>query len=76
MMSADPTTGQLLYGVPAAAKVLGISPRLCWVFVQRGELRTRRIGARVLIHRRDLEKFALRDHSTTNGEEQRQVGNV
>ncbi len=67
-MNGESTIGQILYSVPQAARVLGISPRLCWIFVQRGELRTRRIGARVLIHRTTLEKFALRDHSTNGGE--------
>lgn len=56
--------GQLLYSVPQAARVLGISPRLCWTFINRGELRTRRCGTRVLVHRRELEKFALHDHVT------------
>jgi len=64
-----PVPGQLLYGVPQAARVLGISPRLCWVFVQSGQLRTRRVGTRVLIHRRDLEKFALHDHATNDKSE-------
>jgi excisionase family DNA binding protein len=59
--------GQILYSVPQASRVLGISPRLCWAFVQRGELKTRRCGTRVLIHRRDLEKFALHDHDTKDG---------
>lgn len=60
----EPVTGQLLYSIEQAARVLGISARLLWAFVQRGQVRTRRIGARVLLHRRELEKFALRDHET------------
>jgi len=60
----EPVAGQILYSVGQGARVLGISPRLLWVFVQRGELRSRRIGTRVLIHRRELEKFALHDHET------------
>ena len=56
--------GQILFSVPQAARVLGLSPRLCWTFVQRGELRSRRVGRRLLIHRRELERFALKDHST------------
>lgn len=59
---------QLLYSVEQAAQVLGISPRLVWAFVQRAEIRTRRIGTRVLIHRRELEKFALHDHETPKAE--------
>ena len=57
--------GQLLYSVPQAARVLGLSPRLVWAFVAGNRLRTRRIGTRVLIHRRELEKFALHDHATS-----------
>jgi excisionase family DNA binding protein len=60
----EPVIGQLLYSIEQAARVLGISTRLLWAFVQRGQVRTRRIGARVLVHRRELEKFALRDHET------------
>jgi excisionase family DNA binding protein len=60
--------GQLLYSIPQASRVIGISERLCWIFVQRGEIRTRRVGSRVLIHRRELERFALRDHKGTAAE--------
>jgi excisionase family DNA binding protein len=65
---SEPVLGQLLYPIPQGARVLGISARLLWTFVQRGEIRTRRVGARVLIHRRELEKFALHDHSTLKPE--------
>jgi excisionase family DNA binding protein len=56
--------GQLLYGVEQAACVLGLSPRLVWEFVNKGEIKSRRVGTRVLIHRKELEKFAQRDHAT------------
>jgi excisionase family DNA binding protein len=62
-----PVADQLLYSVEQAARVLGLSPRLVWNFVACAELRTRRVGTRVLIHRKELEKFALKDH-TTQGE--------
>ena len=65
----DPVADQILYGVAQGALILGISTRLCWAFIQRGELRTRRIGTRVLVHRRELEKFALRDHATQSKKE-------
>jgi hypothetical protein len=65
----DPVPGQVLYSIPQGSRVLGISARLLWAFVQRGEVKTRRVGSRVLIHRRDLEKFALRDHATQAREE-------
>lgn len=59
-----PVPDQLLYGVEQAARVLGLSSRLLWAFINRGELRTRRVGVRVLVHRRELEKFAAHDHET------------
>lgn len=65
----DPVADQLLYSVPQAAKILGISPRMAWTFVNRGVLRPRRVGARVLIHRSQLEQFALRDHATKSDNE-------
>ena len=60
--------GQLLYSVSQAARVLGLSPRLVWSFVASNQLKTRRVGTRVLLHRRELEKFSLRDHATTEKE--------
>jgi excisionase family DNA binding protein len=62
-----PVADQILYSVEQSARVLGVSARLLWAFIGRGELRTRRLGTRVLIHRRELEKFALRDHQTNEG---------
>jgi excisionase family DNA binding protein len=59
----EPVTGQLLFGVEQAAKILGCSPKLVRIFIDRGELRTRRLGVRVLVHRKELERFAARDHA-------------
>ena len=64
----EPVTGQLLYSVGQAARVLGLSPRLVWSFVASNQLKTRRVGTRVLVHRRELEKFSLRDHATCEKE--------
>jgi excisionase family DNA binding protein len=61
----EPVNGQLLYSVDQAARILGLSPRLLWTFVASNQLKTRRCGTRVLIHRRELEKFALHDHATS-----------
>jgi len=60
-----PVEGQLLYAVPQAACVLGLSARTLWNFIAHGEIRIRRVGTRVLLHRKELEKFAARDHKTT-----------
>ncbi len=59
---AEPVPGQLLYGVIQAARVLGISERACWTYIRRGELKSRRLGARRLVPRRELERFAQQDH--------------
>lgn len=55
--------GQLLFGVEQAARILGISAKLVRVYIDRGELKTRRCGTRVLLHRDTLEKFSRRDHA-------------
>jgi excisionase family DNA binding protein len=60
----EPVADQILYSVPQSARVLGLSPRSLWDFVRRGEIRVRRVGTRVLISRRELERFAGRDHCT------------
>lgn len=65
----EPVTGQLLYSIEQAARVLGVSPRLVWSFVASNELKSRRVGTRVLLHRRELEKFSLHDHITNSESE-------
>ena len=55
--------GQVLYSVPQAAQQLGIGSRMCWAFVLSGELPSRLIGKRRLVHRREIERFASRDHA-------------
>jgi excisionase family DNA binding protein len=59
---ATPVPGQITYSVPQAALILGISPALVWRFVARGEIKSHTVGARRLIHRRELERFAATDH--------------
>lgn len=49
---------QILVGRVDAAFLLGVSPRTVDNLVLRGELRARRIGARVLFLRSELETFA------------------
>lgn len=71
-----PVADQLLYPVPQAARVLGLSDRLIWGFIDHGEIKTRRVGTRVLIHRRELEKFAAHDHATPPKKEQPEAGLV
>jgi excisionase family DNA binding protein len=44
--------------------LLGVSVRAVDYLIARGELRTRRLGGRVLVPHADLVKFASRDHSS------------
>jgi excisionase family DNA binding protein len=49
---------QLLLHAKQAAALLGISTRTLWALTKRGEISCRRVGRRVLYHRRIVEKFA------------------
>jgi excisionase family DNA binding protein len=53
---------KLLYSRKEAAYALGISIRALDYLLSRRSIKTRRIGARVLIHRDDLTTWASRDH--------------
>jgi len=54
---------QLLYERgEAAARILNISVRLVDYYIAEGEIAARRFGRRVLISRKELERFARRDH--------------
>jgi excisionase family DNA binding protein len=64
---AEPVAGQLLYSVPQGARVVSLSKRSMWACIQRGEIKIRRFGTRVLIHRQELERFAKRDHDGAQG---------
>ncbi len=55
---------RLLYPRKEAAYLLGVSVRAVDYLIARGELRTRRLGGRVLVPHADLVKFASRDHSS------------
>ena len=47
---------QLAVSVPEAAQMLGISERHAWNLVQAGRLRTVRLGRRIVVSRRELDK--------------------
>jgi len=53
---------QLLYERGEAARILNISVRLVDYYIAEGEIAARRFGRRVLISRKELERFARRDH--------------
>lgn len=54
----------LLLSRKETAAVLGISLRTLDTLVIQGEIATRRVRRRVLFERRELERFARRDHRT------------
>jgi excisionase family DNA binding protein len=55
-------TDKILVGRKEAARLLSVSLRSLDYLIARRELPARRVGRRVLIHRRALEQFAVRDH--------------
>jgi excisionase family DNA binding protein len=56
---------KLLYSRKEAAYALGISIRALDYLLSRRSIKARRIGARVLIHRDDVLKWASQDHSSS-----------
>jgi excisionase family DNA binding protein len=58
----------LFYSKKNAARILGISERTLHALIVEKQLRVRRIGRRVVIHRRALQEFARRDHPTHAGQ--------
>lgn len=56
--SLDP----VLLGRKQAASLLSISLRSLDYLVERGDIKTRRIGKRVLIHYEEIKRFARADH--------------
>lgn len=61
-------TFKLLFGKKDCARILGISVRTLENLIASRQLSVRRIGRRVLVHRRDLETFARHDHLLLGGE--------
>jgi excisionase family DNA binding protein len=52
----------LLFSIKGGAAKLGLGRRTVEYLIAAGELEVRRVGRRVLIPRKALEKFAMRDH--------------
>ena len=61
LVNSDP----ILVNKKEAAALLSISCRLLDDLIAKKQLVVRRFGRRVLISRRELDKFARRDHATT-----------
>ncbi|HWY05312.1 MAG TPA: helix-turn-helix domain-containing protein [Candidatus Acidoferrales bacterium] len=51
---------KFLYDKRTAAQMLSISVRLLEYLFERGELRRTRVGGRVLVHHKELERLASR----------------
>lgn len=49
----------LAYSIKDTAKLYGVSPQDVRKLIERGELKTRRVGVRILIPRSELERFLL-----------------
>jgi excisionase family DNA binding protein len=66
---AQPTERyKLLFTIKECAYALALSKRTIEKLVATGALKTRRVGRRVLIHRRELENFARHDHPVHGGQ--------
>ena len=59
---------KLLFTQKESAAALAVSVRTVQHLIESGALPVKRIGRRVLVHRRDLEKFALGDHPRMGGQ--------
>jgi excisionase family DNA binding protein len=58
-------SNKLLFSQKEAALILGVSLRTIQNLIFAKQLPIRRIGRRVLVHRKHLEDFARRDHVAT-----------
>jgi excisionase family DNA binding protein len=53
---------KLLFSRSEAAEMLSLSLSTLCVVINRGMIRVRRIGRRVMIEKREIEKFSRADH--------------
>lgn len=56
---------RLLYPIPEVAVLLGITERQVGRYIERKELRSRKLGRRRLVHRDDIDAF-IREHATAD----------
>lgn len=60
-LSADDRgPGPLLHSVPKVAELLSVTPRYVWLMIDRGELKSVKIGTRRLVPAEDLREFINR----------------
>lgn len=60
--TAQDLPNKLLFSQKEAAVILGVSLRTIQNLISQRELPIRRIGRRVLLHRKNLEQFARQIH--------------
>lgn len=48
---------RISYSVPAAAEIIGVSPRTIYSYMSSGVLKTIKVGGRRLVRRVDLERL-------------------
>ena len=58
---------KILFDRKSAALALSISVRSLDYLIAGGQLKTRRIGRKVLVHRSELRRFAQADHFVIGG---------
>lgn len=64
------TENKILFDRRSAAFALSISVRSLDYLIAGGQLKTRHVGRKVLIHRSELRRFAQVDHFAIKGEDQ------
>jgi excisionase family DNA binding protein len=64
--SGPRSSTRLLYSIPEAATMLGLSRSTLYLLIQTRQLKTRRIGRRRMIPKAALEAFIKSDHTTTS----------
>jgi hypothetical protein len=57
-----PIAPRLLYSRKSAALALDLSVRTLDYLIAKGQVKTRRVGTRIMIPALDLERFASEDH--------------
>jgi excisionase family DNA binding protein len=62
VINTSVTSNKLLFSQKEAASILSVSLRTIQNLIFAKQLPIRRIGRRTLVHRKDLEAFARRDH--------------
>lgn len=57
---------RLLYPIPEVAILLGLSEKQVGRYIKSGELKSRKVGRRRLVHRNHVEAFAADERETAD----------